>query len=171
MIPSCSPTPGATPWSSIKVSSRSPSLFIPVNPCSTPKGGVEAVPIAAWGDRPASPPAGTPEYDYDLSTPPSPPDPPKPLPTPPMMPKPHARGCTPRCFNITYSLHHHDHADPPSQQEDLWTSATMVEDQTPQNTKVYTIRYELEPRRERLDNLEEQEQEDDVEDLSVDAVP
>ncbi|KAF8266876.1 hypothetical protein EI94DRAFT_1583236 [Lactarius quietus] len=97
MILSHSPTPGATPWSSIEVSSRSPSPFIPVNPCSTLKEGVDAILIAVWGDRPESPTAGTPEYDYDLSTPLSPPDSLKPLPTPtpPTMPKPHAGGCTP----------------------------------------------------------------------------
>jgi hypothetical protein len=98
------------------VPSRDPSPYMPTDPCPTPEKGVDSVSIESCGERPGSPAPGTPDYNYDLTSPPSPNLPssstlalvphPKPWHT--------GTGCTNKCFDITYTLHHHDHLDPPS---------------------------------------------------------
>jgi hypothetical protein len=74
-VPSHSPSPGAVPWAPIAVRSRDPSPFWPGGPRPTPEKGVDTVPVTALGSRPGSPIPGTPEYNYDLTSPPSPRDP------------------------------------------------------------------------------------------------
>jgi hypothetical protein len=74
-VPSRSPSPGTVPWAPIAVPSRDPSPFWPGGPRPTPEKGVDAVPVASLGSRPGSPIPGTPEYNYDLTSPPSPRDP------------------------------------------------------------------------------------------------
>jgi hypothetical protein len=65
-------------------------------------------------------------------------------------PKPwHAgTGCTNKCFDITYTLHHHDHLDPPSDKTNRWTLATLIEDQTLKSKRAwgYAMNYEPNPR-------------------------
>jgi fibronectin-binding protein A len=74
-VPSRSPSPGTTSWAPITVPSRSPSPFWPGGPRPTPEKGVDAIPVASMGSNPGSPIPGTPEYNYDLTSPPSPRDP------------------------------------------------------------------------------------------------
>jgi hypothetical protein len=111
-----SPSPGTVPWLPLAVPSHDPSPYMPTDPQPTPEKGVGSVPVESWGKQPDSPTPGTPEYNYDLTSPPSPN-----LPSSSTLalvphPKPwHAgAGCTDKCFDITYTLHHHDHLDPPS---------------------------------------------------------
>jgi hypothetical protein len=123
---------------------------MPTDPCPTPEKGVDRVPVVSLGSRPGSPIPGTPEYNYDLTSPPSPN-----LPSSSTLalvphPKPwHAgTGCTNKCFDITYTLHHHDHLDPPSDKTNRWTSATLIEDQTLKSKRAwgYAMNYEPNPR-------------------------
>jgi hypothetical protein len=144
-----------TPWTPIPAVSRDPSPFWPGGPKSTPEKGIEAVPIAGMGENPGTLLVGTPEYNYDLTSPPSPKDsspassssPPDPLPAP--LPAHDYKGCTKHCFDVAYTLHHHDHtADKPT-----WTTATMVEERPHKHPKVwgYGFEYKKEPTWEQLD--------------------
>jgi hypothetical protein len=74
-VPSCSPPPGAVPWAPIAVLSCDPSPFWLGGPHPTPEKGVDTIPVASLGSRPGSPLPGTPEYNYDLTSPPLPCDP------------------------------------------------------------------------------------------------
>jgi hypothetical protein len=71
-VPSRSPSPGTTSWAPITVPSCSPSPFWPGGPRPTPEKGVDAIPVASMGSNPGSPIPGTPEYNYDLTSLPSP---------------------------------------------------------------------------------------------------
>jgi hypothetical protein len=65
--------PGAadhTPWTPIATISRDPSPFWPEGPNATPEKGIEAVPTVGLGENPGEPLVGTPEYNYDLTSPP-----------------------------------------------------------------------------------------------------
>jgi hypothetical protein len=149
-VSSRSPSPGTVPWLPLTVFSRQPSPYMPTDPHPTPEKGVDRVPVVSLGSRPGSPIPGTPEYNYDLTSPPSPNLPssstlalvphPKPWHT--------GTGCTNKCFDITYTLHHHDHLDPPSDKTNRWTSATLIEDQTLKSKRAwgYAMNYEPNPR-------------------------
>jgi hypothetical protein len=166
-VPSRSPSPGAVPWAPIAVLSRDPSPFWPGGPRPTPEKGVDAVPVASLGSRPGSPIPGTPEYNYDLTSPPSPRDP---------SPDPSASSsssssstpavangkCTKRCFDIAFTLHHHDHVPPPSDNEDFWSTATLIEEPALKNRRVwaYGMAQDKKIRWERLDRWEGWEDED-----------
>jgi hypothetical protein len=147
---SCSPSPGTVPWLPLTVPSWDPSPYMLTDPHPTPEKGVGSVSVESWGERPDSPTPGTPEYNYDLTSPPLPN-----LPSSSTLvlvphPKPwHAgTGCTNKCFDITYTLHHHDHLDPPSDKTNHWTSATLIEDQTLKSKRAwgYAMNYEPNPR-------------------------
>jgi hypothetical protein len=166
-IPSRSPSPGTVPWAPIAVLSRDPSPFWPGGPRPTPEKGVDTVPVASLGSRPGSPIPGTPEYNYDLTSPPSPRDP---------SPDPSASSsasssstpavangkCTKRCFDIAFTLHHHDHVPPPSDNEDFWSTATLIEEPALKNRRVwaYGMAQDKKIRWERLDRWEGWEDED-----------
>jgi hypothetical protein len=60
------------PWTPMPVMSRDPSPFLPGMPNATPEKGIEAVPTVGLGENPGTPLIGTPEYNYDLTSPPSP---------------------------------------------------------------------------------------------------
>jgi hypothetical protein len=124
------------------------------DPCPTPEKGVGSVSVESWGERPDSPTPGTPEYNYNLTSPPSPN-----LPSSSMLAHlPHLKpwhtgtGCTNKCFDITYTLHHHDHLDPSFDKTNHWMSATLIKDQTLKGKRVwgYAMNYEPTPRWELL---------------------
>jgi hypothetical protein len=104
-----------TPWDPIPTISRDPSPFWLGGPKATPEKGIEAVPTVGLGENPGTPLIRTPEYDYDLTSPPLPkdssPGPSSPSSTKSQAPNPDHdyKGCTKHCFDITYTLHHHDH--------------------------------------------------------------
>jgi hypothetical protein len=58
----------------ISTLSRDPSPFFPEGPKATPEKGIDTVPLVALGENPGAPLVGTPEYNYDLTSPPSPKD-------------------------------------------------------------------------------------------------
>jgi hypothetical protein len=118
--------------------SRDPSPFFPEGPKATPEKGIEAVPLVGLGENPGTPLVGTPEYNYDLTSPPSPKDS-SPTPSSPSsgssqapLPDHDYKGCTKYCFDTTYTLHHHDH----TAAEPTWTTATLIEER-PRNTPRY----------------------------------
>jgi hypothetical protein len=166
-VPSHSPSPGAVPWAPIAVISCEPSPFWPGGPHPTPEKGVDAVPVASLGSRPGSPLPGTPEYNYNLMSPPLPHDP---------SPDPSASSsslssstpdiadskCTKRCFNITFTFHHHNHVPPPSDNEDFWSTTTLIKELVLKNKRVwaYGMAQNKKPRWERLDCWEGWEDED-----------
>jgi hypothetical protein len=128
--------PGSTPWAPITTLSRDPSPFWPGGPRSTPEKGIDAVPVAALGDNPGSPIVGTPEYNYDLTSPPSPKDSSPSSSSSSASESPAAgnkTGCTKYCFDIAFTLHHHDH----TAAEDAWTTATLVEERPLKHHKVW----------------------------------
>jgi hypothetical protein len=159
-VPSCSLSPGTVPWASIMVASHEPSPFWPGGPHPTPEKGVDAVPVTSLGSRPGSPLPGTPEYNYDLTSPPLPCDPsPDPSSSAPAVAD---SKCTKQCFDIAFTLHHHDHDPPPSDNEDFWTMATLIEELVLKNKRVwaYGMAQNKKPRWERLDCWEGWEDEE-----------
>jgi hypothetical protein len=159
-IETCTPprtlgAPGSTPWAPITTLSRDPSPFWPRGPNSTPEKGMEAVSTVGLGENPGSPLVGTPEYNYDLTSPPSPKDS-SPAPTESLSDSASAdasehdhHGCTKYCFDVAYTLHHHDH----SAAKPTWTTATMIEERLQKHPKVwgYGFEHDKEPTWERLD--------------------
>jgi hypothetical protein len=105
---------GSTPGHPLS-SQRDPSPFFPDRPKATPEKGIDAVPLVGLGENPGTPLVGMPEYDYDLTSPPSPKSSPSTSSSsssdssqaPP--PDHDYKGCTKYCFDTTYTLHHHDH--------------------------------------------------------------
>jgi hypothetical protein len=148
-------TPGSTPWAPVATLSRDPSPFFPDGPKATPEKGIDAIPLVGLGENPGTPLVGTPEYDYDLTSPPSPKDSP---PTSssassesskPPLPDHDYKGCTKHCFDTTYTVHHHDH----TATEPTWTTATLIEERPQKHPKVwgYGMEYKTTPTWERLD--------------------
>jgi hypothetical protein len=146
---------GSNPWAPVAVLSRDPSPFFPEGPKATPEKGIAAVPLAGLGENPGTPLVGTPEYNYDLMSPPSPKDS-SPMPSSPSSGSSQAplsdhdyKGCTKHCFDVTYTLHHHDH----TAAEPTWTTATMIEERPQKHPKVwgYGMEYKATPTWERLD--------------------
>jgi hypothetical protein len=146
---------GNTPWAPVATLSRDPSPFFPNGPKVTPKKGIDAVPLAGLGENPGTLLVGTLEYDYDLTSPPSPKDS-SPTPSSPSSDSSHTplpdhdyKGCTKHCFDVAYTLHHHDH----NASEPTWTTATMIEERPQKHPKVwgYGMEYKATPTWERLD--------------------
>jgi hypothetical protein len=146
---------GSTPWAPVAELSRDPSPFFPDGPKATPEKGIDAVPLVGLGENPGTPLVGTPEYNYDLTSPPSPKDSSSATTSSSSdsSPAPHSdhdyKGCTKYCFDTTYTLHHHDHkADEPT-----WTTATLIEERPQKHPKVwgYGMEYKATPTWERLD--------------------
>jgi hypothetical protein len=142
-------------WVPVTVLSRDPSPFILGGPATTPEKGIEAVPTVGMGENPGTPLVGTPEYNYDLTSPPSPRDS-SPTssnsssgssPAPP--PDHDYKECTKYCFNTTFTLHHHDH----TAAEPTWTTATLIEERPQKHPKVwgYGMEYKATPTWEQLD--------------------
>jgi hypothetical protein len=75
-VPSRSPLPGAVAWNPIPIQSRPLSPFVPKGPKVTPNKGLGKLPIVALGSNPGSPLPNTLDYDYNLTSPPSPGRPP-----------------------------------------------------------------------------------------------
>jgi hypothetical protein len=146
---------GSTPWAPRTVLSRDPSPCVPKGPSATPEKGIIAIPTVGLGENLGSPLVGMPEYDYDLTSPPSP----KGLPSntssssseSSSMPLPDNdyKGCTKHCFDTTYTLHHHDH----NAAEPTWTTAMLIEERPQKHPKVwgYGMEYKATPTWERLD--------------------
>jgi hypothetical protein len=99
------------------------------------------------------------EYDYDHTSPPLPQD--SPPADPSSSSSSHASeplaagnktGCTKHCFNVAFTLHHHDHAAA----EDTWTMATLVEERPLEHHKVWGngLQHNEKPTWERLDRWE-----------------
>jgi hypothetical protein len=142
-------------WTPIAVISRDPSPFSPTGPNVTPAKGIEAVPMVGLGENPRTPLVGTPEYNYDLTSPP--------LPrgsssssssssldsSPAPLPDHDYKGCTKHCFDVAYTLHHHDH----EVAEPTWTMVMMIEETPQKHPKVwgYGMEYKATPMWERLD--------------------
>jgi hypothetical protein len=148
-------TTGHTPWEPISTLSRDPSPFFPNGPKATPEKGIDAVPQVALGENPGTLLVGTPEYNYDLTSLPLPKDS-SPTPSSSSSESSHAplpdhdyKGCTKHCFDVTYTLHHHDH----TASELTWTTATMIEERPQKHPKVwgYGMEYKATPTWERLD--------------------
>jgi hypothetical protein len=140
---------GSTPWAPISTLSRDPSPFFPEGPKATPEKGIDVVPLVGLGENPRTPLIGTPEYNYNLTSPPSPKDS-SPAPSSPSsgssqapLPDHDYKGCTKHCFDITYTLHHHDH----TAAEPTWTTATMIEERPMKHPKVwgYGMEYKAMP--------------------------
>jgi hypothetical protein len=165
-VPSCSPSPGAVPWAPIAVSSHELSPFWLGGPHPTPEKGVNTVPVASLGLNPGSPLSGTPEYNYNLTSPPSPhdpsPDPSESSSSSSSTPAVADGKCTKQCFDIAFTLHHHDHIPPPSDNEDFWTTATLIKEPVLKNKSVwaYGMAQNKKPRWECLDCWEGWEDED-----------
>ena len=60
------------------------------------------------------------------------------------LPKPWHNGCTDKCFDFTYTLHHHDHSTP-SDKDNRWTSATLIDDQTLKDKRVWGYALDYKP--------------------------
>jgi hypothetical protein len=166
-VPSRSPSPGDSPWKPIMVGSRPSSPFMPGGPRVTPSKGVGVVPIAAWGSNPGSPVPGTPDYDYSLTSPPSPQGPSPASSSSSSSSASHfpARtigGCSDRCFDMAFTLHHHDHSPSPSDKTDAWTTATLIEEPALKNKRVwaYGMTNEQKVKWAHLDQWEGWEEED-----------
>jgi hypothetical protein len=144
---------GSTHYAPLAMLSRDPSPFFPDGPKATPEKGIEAVPTVGLGENLGTPLIGMPEYNYDLTSPPSPKDlsPSSSLldESPMSSPNHDYKGCTKYCFDVTYTLHHHDH----TASEPTWTTATMVEERPQKHPKVwgYGMEYKAMPTWERLD--------------------
>jgi hypothetical protein len=166
-VPSRSPSPGTTSWAPITVPSHSPSPFWPGGPRPTPEKGVDAIPVASMGSNPGSPIPGTPEYNYDLTSPPSPKSSPSSSSsstssTTSSRPATNKGACTAHCWDMAFTLHHHDHLTTPSDKADIWTSATLIEEPALKNRRVwgYGMTHDQEPRWQHLDQWEGWEEED-----------
>jgi hypothetical protein len=149
------------------IGSRHSSPFMPDGPRVTPSKGVEAVPVTAWGSNPGSPVPGTPDYDYNLTSPPSPQGPSPASPSSSASSASHfpARiigGCSDQCFDMAFTLHHHDHSPSPSDKKDTWTTATLIEEPALKNKRVwaYGMTNEQKAKWARLDQWEGWEEED-----------
>jgi hypothetical protein len=152
--------PGSTPWALVATLSRDPSPFWPGGPRSTPEKGIDATPVAALGDNPGSPLVGTPEYNYDLTSPPLPKSPSSSSSSSSAsesLAAGNKTGCTKYCFDIAFTLHHHDH----TAAEDAWTTATLVEERPLKHSKVWGYGMQQEKaaweRLDRWDGWEEDE--------------
>jgi hypothetical protein len=156
--------PGSTPWAPVTTLSRDHSPFWPGGPRSTPEKGIDAVPVTDLGANPGLPIIGTPEYDYDLTSPPSPKgspsshgssSPSSPVSEP--LAAGNKTGCTKYCFDVAFTLHHHDH----TAAEDAWTTATLVEERPLKHHKVWGYGMQQEratwERLDRWDGWEEDE--------------
>jgi hypothetical protein len=166
-VPSRSPSPGTTSWAPITVPSHSPSPFWPGGPRPTPEKGVDAIPLVSMGSDPGSPIPGTPEYDYDLTSPPLPKDSSSSSSsstssTTSSRPATDKGTCTAHCWDMAFTLHHHDHLTTPSDKADIWTSATLIEEPALKNRRVwgYGKAHDQEPKWQRLDRWEGWEEED-----------
>jgi hypothetical protein len=134
-------TPGSTLWASGTTLNRDPSPFWPAGPSVTPEKGIEAVLVAALGENPGSPIVGTPEYDYDLMSPPSPEGSPSSnspsssslSPASEPLVAGNKSGCTKYCFDVSFTLHHHNH----TAADNAWTMATLVEERPQKHHKVW----------------------------------
>jgi hypothetical protein len=153
---------GSVPWAAIPTLSRDPSPFWPGGPKSTPEKGIEAIPTVGLGENPGTLLVSTPEYNYNLTSPPLPKDSSpatsSPLPTSPQESNPGQGGCTKYCFDVAYTLHHHDH----SATEPMWTMATMIEERPCKHPIVwgYGFEHKQEPTWERLDQWDGWEEEE-----------
>jgi hypothetical protein len=163
-VPSRSPSPGTTSWAPIAVPSCSPSPFWPGGPRPTPEKGVDTIPVVSMGSDPGSPIPGTPEYNYDLTSPPSPKGSPSSTSSSTASSRPAALkgACTAHCWDMALTLHHHDHLTTPSDKSDIWTSATLIEEPAQKNKRVwgYGMTNDQEPKWQRLDRWEGWEEED-----------
>jgi hypothetical protein len=166
-VPSRSPSPGTTSWAPITVPSCSPSPFWPGGPRPTPEKGVDAIPVASMGSNPGSPIPGTPEYNYDLTSPPSPRGSSSSTSSPTLSntsscPAAAEGACTAHCWDMALTLHHHDHLTTPSDKPDIWTSATLIKEPALKNRRVwgYGMTHNQEPKWQRLDQWEGWEEED-----------
>jgi hypothetical protein len=162
-IPSRSPSPGTTSWAPITIPSHSPSPFWPGGPRPTPEKGVDTIPVASMGSDPGSPIPGTPEYNYDLTSPPSPKGSSSSTSSSTSSRPAAAEGaCTAHCWDMAFTLHHHDHVNTPSDKPNIWTSATLIEEPTLKNKRVwgYGITHDQEPKWQHLDRWEGWEEED-----------
>jgi hypothetical protein len=162
---------GSTPWVPIATLSRDPSPFWPEGTkVPPPKRGSTVVPTVGLGENPGTPLVGTPEYNYDLTSLPShqrlvphaiqlhPQTPCKCL-----IPTTTHKGCTKHCFDVVYTLHHHDH----SATEPTWTTAMMIEERPQKHPIIwgYGMEHKAEPTWERLDRWDRWE-EDELDTLS-----
>jgi hypothetical protein len=146
---------GSTPWAPIATLSRDPSPFWPEGPKATPEKGIDAMPLVGLGENPGTLLVGTPEYNYDLMSPPLPKGSSPTLGSPSSAsshappPEHDYKGCTKHCFDVTYTLHHHDH----TAAEPTWTMATMIKERPQKHPKVwgYRMEYKAKPTWERLD--------------------
>jgi hypothetical protein len=166
-VPSRSPSPGTTSWVPITVPSRSPSPFWPGGPRPTSEKGVDAIPVVSMGSNPGSPIPGTPEYNYDLTSPPSPrgsssSTSSSTLSNTSSHPAATKGACTAHCWDMALTLHHHDHLATPSDKPDIWTSATLIEEPALKNKRIwgYGMTHNQEPKWQRLDQWEGWEEED-----------
>jgi hypothetical protein len=153
--PRMSTAAGSDPWTPVPTLSRDPSPFVPGGPKATPEKGIDAVPTVGLGENPGTPLVGTPEYDYNLTSPPSPKDSSPTTsssssePSSAPLPDYDHKGCTKYCFDTTYTVHHHDH----TAAEPTWTTATLIEERPMKHPKVwgYGMEYKATPTWERLD--------------------
>jgi hypothetical protein len=173
-VGSRSPSPEDKPWRPITITGRTPSPFTPVPPRPTPEKGIEAIPIASMGSNPGSPIATTPEYDYDRTSPPSPPAP-KSDPSSSSsslssstkssqgsyFPAHTQKRCSEGCFDITYTLHHHNHSTDSKDDSDHWTVATLIKEPSKKNKRLWGYGLQQDKAKwEHLDNWEGWEEED-----------
>jgi hypothetical protein len=170
-VSSRSPSPGDEPWRPINVTGRTPSPFTPSPPRPTPEKGIMTIPITSMGHNPGSPVVLTPDYDYDRSSPPSPPG----LASTSTLPSSSTttlsrnsyfpahtqKLCSEGCFDITYTLHHHDHSMSPKDESDHWTVGTIIEEPSKKNKRLWGYGLQQNNAKwERLDNWEGWEEED-----------
>jgi hypothetical protein len=140
---------GSTPWLPIITLSRDSSPFWPGGPNTTPEKGMDTIPTVGLGENPGSPLVSMPEYNYNLMSPLSPKDSSPMLlessstSSPATSPDNDYKGCTKYCFDMAYTLHHHDH----STAEPTWTTATMIEERPQKHPIVwgYGLKHEKEP--------------------------
>jgi hypothetical protein len=168
-VSSRSPSPGDEPWKPIKVTGQTPSPFTPSPPRPTPEKGIMAIPVTSMGSNPGSPIALTPEYNYDLTSPPSPSKPdsdPSSSSTTTSSQESYflahtQKLCSEGCFNITYTLHHHDHSTTTKSSSDSWTVGTLIEEPSKKNKRLWEYSLQQDKAKwECLDNWEGWEEED-----------
>jgi hypothetical protein len=128
-----------------------------------------AIPVTSMGSNPGSPIALTPEYNYDLTSPPSPSGPtsnPSSSSTATSSQGSYflahtQKLCSTGCFDITYTLHHHDHSTTTKSDSDRWTVGTLIEEPSKKNKRLWGYGLQQDKAKwERLDNWEGWEEED-----------